>query len=187
MNESLLPARYAKALYKFALEKGIEGNIYTAMRNIANVMESHEGNDFRNAIANPFVKNVDKRKLIIAAADIQANESETMSAFNDFLSLLFNNNRIDELKGIVYAYDKIFRTEKNISRVHVEWASEPSQQSEERLKKMVADKLNGGTMEYSSSVNPLLIGGFKIAIDNELLDASVENELRLLRQQILSK
>lgn len=187
MNEGLLPSRYAKALFKFAAEKSVEGEIYEAMRNISHLLESKDGNDFRSAISNPFIDDLKKRSLILAAAGIKDSKSASGAVFNDFLTLLFKNNRIGELRGIVYAYDTLYRKEKNISRVHVTWAASPGKQSEDRLQKMISARLGNGTMEYTSSVNPDLIGGFKIAIDNELLDASVENELRQLRQQILSK
>lgn len=187
MNEGLLPSRYAKALYKFATEKNIGDKIYDAMRNIAKVLESESGHDFRAAIANPFIAQEDKRRLIMEASGIKDSTGPTADVLNDFLSLLFKNNRVSELRGIVYAYDSIYRKANSISRVHVTWAAKPESTSEQRLKKMIEEKLNGGVMEYSSSVDPSLIGGFKIAIDNEQLDASVENELRQLRQQILSK
>ncbi len=40
-------------------------------------------------------------------------------------------------------------------------------------------------MEYSSRVNPDLIGGFTVTIDNRKLDASVSNELKQLRVSLL--
>lgn len=187
MNEGLIPARYAKALYKFAVENKIEGELYTAMHNITIVLESPQGHEFRNTVANPFVSEVDKRKLIAAGAGIDEATTPVASALNDFMSLLFKNNRVDCLPAIAYAYDTIYRKEKAISRVHVTWAAQPQASSEEKIKNMIAQRLHGGSMEYSSSIDPQLIGGFKIAIDNEQLDASVENELRQLRQQLLSK
>ena len=41
-------------------------------------------------------------------------------------------------------------------------------------------------MEYSQRVDPDLIGGFVINIDNEQLDASISNELKQLRLKLLS-
>ena len=187
MNEGLIPARYAKAFYKFAKEKNIEEKVYHAMRSLTEVFESADGQTFRQTISNPYVEEEQKRRLVMTAAGLDKDTSGAAEAINDLLTLLFRNNRIAEFRGIVYAYDNIYRNDKNIRRVKVTWASEPQQASEQRLKKMISDRLGGGSMEYSSSVDPQLIGGFKVAIDNEQLDASVSNELRQLRQQILSK
>lgn len=187
MNESLIPSRYAKALFKLAAERHIEDSLYDAMRKITAVFESGQGNDFRQTIANPFVPENQKRKLILAAAGVENDKTQKAETLNDFLSLVFRNNRIAELRGMVYAYDSLYRKEKNISRVHVTWAAKPTTQGEQRLKQLIEDRLHNGKMEYTQSVDPQLIGGFKINIDNQQLDASVENELRQLRQQILSK
>lgn len=42
-------------------------------------------------------------------------------------------------------------------------------------------------MEYMSVVNPDLLGGFTVNIGNEKLDASIANELKQLRLNLLSK
>ena len=57
---------------------------------------------------------------------------------------------------------------------------------EERLKKLIQDRLDGGKMEYSSTVDPSLIGGFTVNIDNRRLDASVKNQLKQLRLALLN-
>ena len=41
-------------------------------------------------------------------------------------------------------------------------------------------------MDFSSSVNPDLIGGFVVNIDNERLDASLRNQLKELRLSLLN-
>ncbi len=42
-------------------------------------------------------------------------------------------------------------------------------------------------MEYTFRVDPDLIGGFTVDIDNERLDASVKNELKQLRLRLLGQ
>ena len=41
-------------------------------------------------------------------------------------------------------------------------------------------------MEYSSSVDPSLIGGFTVSVGNERIDASISNELKQLRLNLIS-
>lgn len=41
-------------------------------------------------------------------------------------------------------------------------------------------------MEYHHRVDPSLIGGFTVTINNEKLDASVADELKQLRLKLLS-
>ncbi|MCH5247282.1 MAG: ATP synthase F1 subunit delta [Muribaculaceae bacterium] len=187
MDNGLIPARYAKALYKYALEKHVAVGIYDAMGNLDRSFTSVLGQKLKESLSNPSVKDPTKRELIMAAAGFHGQATKESDVLNDFITLLIKNNRISELRGIVNAYGSLYRKENKIRQVHVTWASEPDKENEERLKSMIQQKLGESPMEYSSSINPSLIGGFKVAIDNEQLDASVENELRQLRQKLLSK
>ena len=40
-------------------------------------------------------------------------------------------------------------------------------------------------MAYSSAVDPQLIGGFVVNVDNERLDASVRQQLQQMRQHLI--
>ena len=87
--------------------------------------------------------------------------------------------------AIAAQYTLLYRREKNIYKVEVVSAAPLSDDDESRLKKIINGNLQGGTMEYTSRVNPDLIGGFTVTIDNRKLDASVSNELKQLRVNLL--
>ena len=55
----------------------------------------------------------------------------------------------------------------------------------QRIKDLIARELKGASMEFSTRVDPSLIGGFVINIDNERLDASLSNQLKELRLSLL--
>ena len=111
----------------------------------------------------------------------------TPNHFNDFISLLTANKRLDMSREIALAYLDIYRKANNIYLVEVVTASELSNDDESRLKALIQKHLNGGTMEYSSRVDNELIGGFVVNIGSERLDASISNELKQLRLNLLSK
>lgn len=181
MNQGLIPRRYAKALYKFALEHGNDTVIYKLMNTL---VESFVANpDLQTVMSNPFVGDADKRKLLMTAAGAKESDKD----FADFLKLLVDNNRIDMIQSIALAYRDLYRQEHHIYEVSVTSAAPLDAEEEQRLKSMIAARLFGGSMEYKASVDPDLIGGFVIRINNERLDASVENELRQMRIKLLSK
>lgn len=181
MNQGLIPRRYAKALYRFALQNDAADRIYGIMKNLAAAFETEPR--LQSTLSNPFVDNNDKIALIITAS--QAQENDTVMA--DFLKLLSENKRIDFIRAIALAYLDIYRTERKIYVVKVTSASPLDAKGEQRLQKLIQGHLNGGTMEYTSTVDPDLIGGFTISVGNERLDASISNELKQLRLNLLSK
>lgn len=179
MNEGLIPRRYAKALYKVALERGDAQLIYGIMTRLNTVVAAEPS--LCQAVSNPFIPVKDKNDLIVAAA----GEGADNSTFVDFLKLLADNKRLDIVFAIARDYTSLYRNLRNIYKVDVVSASPLDEAVEQRLKSLIEKNLNGGSMEYTSSVNPDLIGGFTVTIDNRKLDASVQNELKQLRVNLL--
>lgn len=218
MNEGLIPKRYAKALYKFALEKGADKGLYSLMGNLAKSFADNPALD--PAVANPFVDDARKIDLLTVAAgaapskgqssvnagtpqskgqssvDADApqskgqplrGEAEVNEVYADFLKLLQQNKRLPMAGAIARAYCDIYRKENRIYRVTIVSAQPLDASEEERLKKLIAAHLKGGSAEFTMATDPELIGGFTVDIDNERLDASVKNELKQLRLKLLGQ
>lgn len=181
MDQGLIPRRYARALFKAAHERGVEQRLYSLMGKLVDsfMAEPRLG----EMVANPFIDTADKLKLIDTASGATADD--TLLA--DFLRLLVKNRRLDQTRDCAIAYRDIYRKANNIARVTVTSAAPMDKAGESRLKKLIESHLDGGTMEYTSRVDPSLIGGFTVAIDNERLDASVANELKQLQLSLISR
>ena len=113
MNEGLVPRRYAKALYGFALEKGVAERVYTMMKNLTASFAANGG--LQPTLANPYVGASDKEALLVTAA----GADKTDSAFADFLKLLAENRRLDMARDIALAYIDIYRKANDIHEVKV--------------------------------------------------------------------
>lgn len=181
MNQGLIPHRYAKALYKLATERGSAPRMYQLMQSLSKAFVSQP--DLERAVTNPFVSDNDKMRLLVTASG--ANDKD--NGFVDFVKLLILNKRIDMIRLMAIAYEDIYRRANNIYRVNVTSASPMDPKDEQRLKQLVQEHLQGANMEYSTSIDPDIIGGFVVNIDSERLDASIKNELKQLRQKLLSK
>lgn len=181
MNEGLIPRRYAKALLKFAEERKQQTHVYDLMSTLASSFQAEP--QLAQVMSNPFVEDKDKMSLLTTAAG--AGESD--SVFCDFLKLLCRNRRLALSRDIAYAYLDLYREANNISIVKVTSAAPLSAADEDRIKALITRHLHGGTMDYSSKVDPSLIGGFTVEVGNDRIDASISNELKQLRLNLLSK
>lgn len=181
MNEGLIPRRYAKALYKVAGERKAEKEMYDLMVTLVASFRANPA--LTEVIDNPFQSTVDKLGLLTTAAG--AAPGQTLYA--DFLQLLVTNSRLGMVEAIAAAYIALYREANHIKVVHLTTASALTPDDEKRLRELVSAHLGEASMEYSSEVDPSLIGGFTIAVDNERLDASISNELKQLRLNLLSK
>ena len=57
----------------------------------------------------------------------------------------------------------------------------------DKLRAMVEKAFPGTKLEYSYRVDPELIGGFVIDVDDARMDASISNEIEQLRLTLITK
>lgn len=181
MNDGLIPRRYAKALLKYAQEKGADKRMYALMQTLAGSFGSEP--ELCKAIANPFVDAASKTKLLTTASGATAKDT----VFADFIKLLLDNNRIDIIRMAALAYVELYRKANNIFLVEITSAAPLGDSEMKRLKDIIESHVGDAAVEYHTAVDPDLIGGFVVKIDSERLDASVKNELKQLRLNLLSK
>lgn len=181
MNDGLIPRRYAKALLKFAREKGQDKRVYDLMQTLSGSFAAEPG--LTKAVTNPFVDAASKTKLLMTASGATDNDT----VFADFIKLLIANNRIDTVRSAALAYLDLYRKANNIYLVEITSAAPLTDKEMKRLKDIIGAHVGGASVEYHTAIDPDLIGGFVVKIDSERLDASIKNELKQLRLKLLSK
>ncbi len=178
MDNGLIPYRYAKALYKYALEQGKTSELYDVAKAAIASFEKNPG--LSKVMSNPFVSNADKEKLLLAAAGSGAD-----AAYDRFIKLVIEHRREEFAYSMMLAYRDIYRKENHISQARIVTATNLDKALSDKLKALVTKSFQGTTLEFTESVNPDLIGGFVIDVDSVRMDASVSNELEQLRQTLL--
>ena len=179
MNDGLIPNRYAKALFKFASQEGVQASVYDEMKQLE---QSYAANTaLKTAVNNPFIAVDEKEKVILTAAGAKAG-----GAFDRFLLLVIKKNRVDFLRLIAQAYIKLYRRQCSIAHVEVVTAAKLPDNEINGILNVVKKHLGSKTLEQSFKVDKDLIGGFTVNVDGQVLDASVKNELSKLRLKLLS-
>ena len=180
MNDGLIPQRYAKALYKFALENGKSEVVYDEMKNVILSFEANK--EFSKVLANPYVSKADKEKLLLAAAGNKREE-----AYDNFVKLILDNKRENFAYQSALAYRKLYRKDNNISQVEIITAVKLGDGEMGKIRSLVQESCKGKTLEFTYSVNPEIIGGFVVNVDSIKMDASISNEIEQLRLNLLSR
>ena len=178
MNEGLIPQRYAKALYKLAVERGNAEKVYLEMKTVA---ESFADNpDLQKVLANPFVNREDKEKLLLTAAGDMVEDD-----YRSFVKLILDRKRAEYARLMALAYCDIYRKENKIAQVRIITASRLDDTMMQKLRDIVTKAYPGMTLEFSYDIDPDLIGGFVIDVDGQRLNASISNEIEQLRVKLL--
>lgn len=181
MDQGLIPRRYAKALYMVAAENHTDSLMYSRLNTLVDAFVAEP--QLGKTMANPFIPAADKSALLFTAAQTSAADAPELARF---FALLEENGRMPMVRDIVLAYLGIYRREHHIYKVDVVSAAEMPSPTRKRLESLIEGQIPDGSMEYSFSVDPDLLGGFTVSIDNQRLDASVKNELKQLRLKLLS-
>lgn len=178
MDNGLIPRRYAKALYKYSVEKGNSEEVYKEMKEVA---ESFEKNpELQKTLSNPFVSAPDKEKLLIAAAGSGVEED-----FRRFVKLIIAQKREEYAHQMALAFRDMYRKEHQISRVRITTAWPMPAEELDKIRDLVTRSFPGRTLEFKHEVNPDLIGGFMVDVDDSRLDSTLSNELEQLRLKLL--
>lgn len=103
----------------------------------------------------------------------------------NFVQLLVRNKRVESVKFIFRSFLKMYNTSRNRKIAHLTTAV-PVPNLENQLKELL-EKKTGSEIIFESSVDPSIIGGFVLTIDDSLLDASVSRQIEELRRQFVEK
>ena len=103
---------------------------------------------------------------------------------NEVVSYLKGSSAANELKEISTFFDSMYGKKSNTIEVKGIVASKMSEEQIESFKTSLDETL-GKKTKLSIEVDPSLIGGIKLRIDNTFLDASIHNQLQTLRTELL--
>jgi len=176
MNESKISVRYAKALFSSALEDQI---LEEVMEDIKLVQSSLEIKGFKEYLESPVIKTSSKSELVRKVF------KERISGLSmNFFELLLSKNREDYLGSIIRNFISLYREEKGIKSASLTLAFNVSEDNRKKFIKLLEDTFKS-KIEMQESVDPELIGGFILKVEDEQFDASVKTHLAKIRKKLL--
>lgn len=171
-----LAGRYAKSIIDLAVERDQLEVVYNDMQYLQAVCKASR--EFVILLKSPVVS-IDRKNSAITAVTT-GRISELTAAFN---RLLINKNREFYLPEIVNAFIDQYNAIKGIHRVRLTTAAPVS----DEVKKAIVSKITKETslehIELESVVKEEIIGGFILEFNNNLVNVSVQRDLRDLKTQ----
>lgn len=176
MDEGRIGMRYANALYDASSEKQKEDLVYQDISELQKVWKSSA--EFKSFYTDPVLH--DSKKCAVLDQLFSGKMQElTLS----LLKLLIQNKREEALDQILIAFNDIYRKKKNIRTIIVSTAVPLDDQSQQKLKKLMQEKYQSDIL-LESNINPDLIGGFVLEIDDQQYDASVARQLNQIKRTL---
>ena len=102
-----------------------------------------------------------------------------------FIALLVKNHRIEHVKLMFNSFVKMYDEQVNRRRIRLTTAL-AAPELERKIKVLFEEKL-GGEVIIDAKVDPDIIGGFILVVDDRMLDASVSRQIEDIRRQFIEK
>ncbi len=171
-----LARRYAKALYDLAKERGEEVKVLSDMNYFDELCE--ESRDFKNFVKSPII-NPQKKEDVFN--EILKGKVQPITL--DFILLLTRKGREKGMDEIAKSYREIYNSDKDIKILKLHTAQKLEQDEIDKIVNKVKSQIDAKELEVEVTVNPDLIGGFVVEVEDKLFDASVQRDLRDIRNQ----
>jgi len=175
MNDSKISVRYAKALIQTAIEQGCEDAVRNDMESLLQCINSSA--DLRAVLESPVIADSKKNEIFGALFSNGFNKL-TM----DFIHVLVKNKREGFLRIICLDYIEFYARHKNIRRVRLTSAVEASADTIARVKQLAGE--GASSVELTPEVDPDIIGGLIVQIDDKVYDASVRTQLAKIKDNL---
>ena len=176
MDIGVISVRYARALLKGSTEMKLEDQVYAEMQTLAaNYINVPE---LRKTIDNPMISKEKKNELLKVAAG-----GDISSMTERLISLILTEGRENIAQFIANSYITLYRQQRNIISGKLTTAVPVSDDVKQKMQKMVESRTNG-TVEFTTEVNPDIMGGFILEYDTFRLDTSVKSQLKNILKEL---
>lgn len=176
MNESQISVRYAKALFQSAAEQHLLDDVYKDMEVLSSTCKLE---DFQYMLVVPTLQPSQKIRLV---GDIFEKNISKLSL--SMINLVIKNKRESFLPGIARNFKDLYRKERGISTASLITAQQVDESEMDGIRKLIK-KAYDSEVELTTAVDGDVIGGFILTIEDMRYDASVANNLKNLKKQLL--
>ena len=177
MDNGRISVRYARALFQTAQEQGCEDAVYDGLTRFAHnyILAIAQ---FNEVLADPIVAQEEKVKLLEMAVGDPLHDT-----LKQFITFVAEQKREDKMFLIAMKYMEMYREKHNILSTQVTTATELPEATYDKIKAFVKQTFDADA-EIDVKIDPSLIGGFILDIENTRMDASVAGQLNALKNKL---
>lgn len=175
MINNAVADRYAKTLFLSIKDSSIFKIVENDMNSIEEVLTDYPQLDY--LLKDITIKSEDKKQSILKAF------SNLSSTTIHFIQFIHSKKRIYLLKEISEEFIKLICEKENIKQGTIISSVELTKEQIEQIAKKLSSK-NNKKFVFDCVVDKDLIGGFLIKIDDKIIDWSIKNKLKKLKENL---
>ena len=168
--------KYSNALLETALEKNLSSKIYEDLVFVCETINSNE--QLQEIFYSPIVAQADKSDIVEKLFSVHI-EKITL----DFVLLLIEANRTDALCEVLNQYEISYNEKNNIVKPVIISAIELNENQKNKIVEKLQNKMTK-TIVPEYQINPDIIGGLIIEIDDKTVDCSLKTKFENMQKQL---
>jgi F-type H+-transporting ATPase subunit delta len=175
MKEPRAANRYAKAILQLAEKQKKIQRLSADFTLIEEMIK--QSKEFRLFLESPVINNGKKKRAVKALFENKVDELTLK-----FLLLLAAKNREAILQSIIFQFNCLLDEKNNIVNAEVTTVVPFTESQTSDLKRRL-ESLTKKTVRLSYKIDPKLIGGFHIKIQDQVFDGSILQQFKLIRDR----
>ena len=177
MDQSKVSTRYAKAFFSLAKEKEQLDILKKDIELIDSICR--ESDEFKLLLESPVIGTSLKLRLMETIFKGKVNETTL-----GFIHLVTKNKREAHLPGICRNILTMYQGDRKVKTAVLTSAVSLGQKTQDHIKSLLEDTFQT-SVDLNEKVDPELIGGFILRVDDRQVDASVATRLRKVEEKLL--
>lgn len=176
MKDSL-DMRYAAALFSLAKENDKVASYQKQIKEVGAILDANR--DLYALFNSAFINK--SERLNIASRIFNGYDQDIIN----FIKVLINNHRLNNYRLIFSTFNSLANEELNIIEGIIYSTTKLEDKKILEIENALYQKKKKKVM-LTNRIDPSLIGGIKVIIDNHIYDYSVQNELNLMHSKLVS-
>lgn len=176
MNDSKISVRYARALFQSAIEKRILDDVYNDMILLSEICKFEETKEFLHSpIIIPSKKEAILHKML-------GNNVEKITL--SIIDLIVKNGR----ESFIPAIARVFIHETKKYKGITDSVLTTAVKIDDKIRKQITDLISQvfrTKVELRENIDPEIIGGFILQVDDNYIDASIRSKLRKIKKELI--
>lgn len=176
MNEVAL--RYAESLFSLALESRQVETWQDEVKCLRKILRENE--EFLNVLSSAFISLKEKEEIV----------DRTLRSFNSNLvalvKVVIKNHRVSEFDNILLSYNSLANEYRGVKEGLIYSTVKLDETTKEKIEAEIG-KLEKSKVELIPVIDPSLIGGIKVVINDHIYDDSIKHHLDEMENKLLRK
>ena len=176
MSDIRVASRYAKSLIELAKEQGILEDVHADMELFATVCQQNR--ELVGMLKSPIVRG-DQKCQILEKAFVGFHALSRL-----FVDTVVKKGREAFLPLIAKEFNAMYNELNNVASAVVTTATKLDADTLAEIRQVLESR-TGKKIDMTTQIDPSLIGGFVVRMDDKLYDASIVNKLRKIKKELV--